>query len=93
MFVDLYEECVACHVAHSHIFFTHAHSLVHSVGGANIKVDIFGGSSPVAKVVDNQDGSYTITYTPGWADTYHVEVYLNGAKLDGSPFSIKATEK
>jgi hypothetical protein len=27
------------------------------VGGAKIDVQIIGGSSPVAKVVDNQDGS------------------------------------
>lgn len=62
-----------------------------NVGGADIRVEIFGGSSPTAKVVDNHDGSYTVTYTLGWADTYHIEVYVNNKKLDDCPFTIKAT--
>ena len=43
------------------------------VGGADIRVEILGGSSPVAKIEDNGDGSYLVTYTLGWADTYHIE--------------------
>jgi hypothetical protein len=61
-------------------------------GGAEVRVEIFGGSSPVAKVVDNNDGSYLVSYTLGWADTYHIEIYLNNVKLDGSPFTITARE-
>lgn len=38
-----------------------------TTGGAAIRVQIYGGSNPVAKVVDNNDGSYTVTYTLGWA--------------------------
>jgi hypothetical protein len=63
------------------------------VGGAKIDVQIVGGSSPVAKVVDNNDGSYLVTYTLGWADTYHIEVYLNGIKMEDSPFTIVASDK
>ena len=62
------------------------------VGGADVRVEILGGSNPVAKVQDNNDGSYTVTYTLGWADTYHIEVYVDNKKLEDSPFTIQATE-
>ena len=63
------------------------------IGGAKIDVQILGGSNPVAKVVDNNDGSYLVTYTLGWADTYHIEIHINGIKLEDSPYTITATEK
>jgi hypothetical protein len=62
------------------------------VGGSQVRVEILGGSNPQAKVTDNNDGSYTVTYTLGWADTYHIEVYVNNQKLDDSPFTIAAKE-
>jgi len=62
------------------------------VGGAKIRVEILGGSNPVPKVTDNNDGSYLVAYTLGWADTYHIEVYINEIKLEGSPFTIQVSE-
>jgi len=34
-----------------------------------------------------------VTYTLGWADTYNVEVDVNGKALDDSPFRVVASEK
>ena len=62
------------------------------VGGADVRIEIIGGSSPVARVTDNNDGSYLVSYTLGWADTYHIEIYINGVKMDDSPFTIVAIE-
>ena len=62
--------------------------------GQPFLVDIQGPNGKVvAKVTDNNDGSYLVTYTLGWADTYHIEVYINGIKLEDSPFTIVASDK
>jgi len=47
-----------------------------------------GVSWPVT-VVDNQDGTYTVTWLPDHPGVYELHVGLDGKKLKGSPFSVK----
>lgn len=59
-----------------------------TVGGEsdNFKVTISGTGNPKAKLDDLGDGTYMVSYSLPARGRYTVEVKLNGANIQGSPF-------
>eukprot|EP00698_Gefionella_okellyi_P019273 TRINITY_DN5888_c0_g1_i1.p1 TRINITY_DN5888_c0_g1~~TRINITY_DN5888_c0_g1_i1.p1 ORF type:complete len:5059 (-),score=1335.09 TRINITY_DN5888_c0_g1_i1:98-15274(-) len=55
-------------------------------GGELVAANVSGGSEAHADVVDNGDGTYTISYLPYFAGQYSVHVSLNQEHVHGSPF-------
>ncbi|KAL6752927.1 hypothetical protein V8C86DRAFT_2738789 [Haematococcus lacustris] len=57
-----------------------------------VRVQAVGGSASAqyieVTVVDNDDGTYTATYTPPIKGNYQVSVELNGLPVAGSPFPV-----
>lgn len=58
-----------------------------SVGGAVVTVLVTGANSATAPVTDHGNGIYTARYTPSTSGTDAVAIRLNGAAINGSPFS------
>eukprot|EP01104_Vermistella_antarctica_P019108 TRINITY_DN7334_c0_g1_i1.p1 TRINITY_DN7334_c0_g1~~TRINITY_DN7334_c0_g1_i1.p1 ORF type:complete len:582 (+),score=133.56 TRINITY_DN7334_c0_g1_i1:52-1746(+) len=58
-------------------------------GGDPFMVAITGGSEPRCVMEDRGDGSYLVQYSPGWADVYQVQIFLNGEPIQGSPFVVQ----
>ncbi len=58
-------------------------------GGDAFSVAVRGGSFTYAKVVDNRDGTYAVTYKPAVSGNYTIAVSLRGKALAGSPFPLK----
>lgn len=54
---------------------------------ANLAVTITGANTAAPTVVDNGDGTYTVTYTPVNAGTDGIAITLGGAPIFGSPFA------
>jgi len=64
-------------------------NLVTAGGDVYVVTNSAGPSTLTFKVVDNNDGTYTVTYTVNVAGTYKLEVRLNGAdSIQGSPFTV-----
>uniref|UniRef100_A0A6B2L541 Calponin-homology (CH) domain-containing protein n=1 Tax=Arcella intermedia TaxID=1963864 RepID=A0A6B2L541_9EUKA len=58
-------------------------------GGDNFVVDIQGPTGPVeAAVVDNGDGTYTVTYAPKDAGAHDIAVTLDDVPIKGSTFHV-----
>jgi adhesin/invasin len=59
-----------------------------TVGGSSVVITVTGANAagPVA-ATDNNDGTYTVSYTPTVAGTDQVGVTLDGSPVSGSPFS------
>jgi len=60
-------------------------------GGHVFIINIKGGSNPIALMGDNQDGTYTVQWTPAWPGQYFVEVGYQGVHINGSPFCVNVT--
>lgn len=60
-------------------------------GGDNVVVTVTGANSVSASVTDNDDGSYTATYTPAASGTDDIAISVNGNALGGSPFQSDVT--
>ena len=58
-------------------------------GGDTFKVAVRGASVASAKVVDQADGEYSVTYKPSTSGTYSISVTLNGVSLPGSPYKLE----
>ena len=57
-------------------------------GGDSFFVAVRGGSHVRARVRDNEDGSYRVTYTPSVSGKYSIAIGLFGTPLPGSPFAL-----
>ena len=59
------------------------------VGGDLFPVAIHGpgGSLPLQET-DNEDGTYTVRYTPPAAGNYTVKVTYEGRSIAGSPYQV-----
>jgi hypothetical protein len=56
-------------------------------GGETVVVDVSGANTVTPAVTDNDDGTYTATYTPSTAGTDTVAISLNGDAITDSPFT------
>lgn len=58
-------------------------------GGDQFEISITGpeGDSPHAKIRDNAEGTYTVTWAGKHAGLYAVRVQLDGASVGGTPFN------
>ena len=59
-----------------------------STGGDPFVVAISQPEPTPAKIKDNQDGTYTVTYTPAVPGTYLVAVTLGGDPIRDAPFTV-----
>ena len=50
-------------------------------GGEPFRVDCRGASSVRARVADNEDGTYTVTWTPTVSGKYDIAISLHGIPL------------
>ena len=57
-------------------------------GGNIFHVQVQGGSRPVPNIADLGDGSYSVSFLPGWGGTYIVDVSLDGTPLPCSPVHV-----
>eukprot|EP01087_Luapelamoeba_hula_P016885 TRINITY_DN5244_c0_g1_i1.p1 TRINITY_DN5244_c0_g1~~TRINITY_DN5244_c0_g1_i1.p1 ORF type:complete len:566 (-),score=94.91 TRINITY_DN5244_c0_g1_i1:21-1718(-) len=59
-------------------------------GGENFQVRVAGpsGAAPKAVVEDTGKGIYNVTWTPGWAGEYTMQITLDGAPLNISPATV-----
>src|SRR5690606_41914978 len=58
-----------------------------TTGGATVAAAVSGANTATPAVVDNGDGTYTLTYTPTTSGTDNVAITLNGNAISGSPYS------
>src|SRR5690606_3650302 len=58
-----------------------------TTGGATVAGSVTGANTATPAVVDNGDGTYTLTYTPTTSGTDNVAITLNGNAISGSPYS------
>jgi Filamin/ABP280 repeat/EGF-like domain/Human growth factor-like EGF len=61
-----------------------------ATGGHGVTVAFTGPVSVSSNVVDNHDGTYTISYQTVIAGTYSMDIRVDGASIAGSPFSVVA---
>jgi Ca2+-binding EF-hand superfamily protein len=58
-------------------------------GGYKFDVEIIGPEQPVEPtIVDNMDGTYTVTWTPEEAGSFYIAVGANGIDIDKSPYFV-----
>lgn len=57
-------------------------------GGDTVTVEITGRAN--SQVVDNDDGSYTVTYQQDEITTFTITVRVNGVQITGSPFHLES---
>eukprot|EP01089_Gocevia_fonbrunei_P013346 TRINITY_DN340_c0_g1_i5.p1 TRINITY_DN340_c0_g1~~TRINITY_DN340_c0_g1_i5.p1 ORF type:complete len:1157 (-),score=418.97 TRINITY_DN340_c0_g1_i5:34-3504(-) len=63
-----------------------------SDGGDVFDVKINGPEEVVPQVVDNGDGTYSVTYEPKEPGNYTINVDLEGSPIKNSPFKVKCKE-
>jgi filamin len=65
-----------------------------TTGGNRFTVDVNGpkGANPTTKVVDHNDGTYTVSYSLPEPGTYKIAVKVNGKHISGSPWKQEAGE-
>jgi len=61
-------------------------------GGDPFQVIIDGPSPVKVDVVDNNDGTYSVTYFPDVAGDYTIHVTLEDHPIKNAPYSVKVTE-
>lgn len=61
-----------------------------SEGGDTFFVSLRGAGRTRAKIVDNEDGTYSVEYKPNVSGSYALSISLFGEALPGSPFKIEA---
>ena len=59
-------------------------------GGDTFFVAIRGQSQVRAKVVDNENGTYHVSYKPSVSGSYRISISLFGEPVPGSPFTVNA---
>ena len=57
-------------------------------GGDVFNIEIGGTASARMRMRDNEDGTYTIAYTPEMGGDYYISVRHNGIDIQGSPFTV-----
>ena len=57
-------------------------------GGDKFAVCVRGASYVYAKVIDNNDGKYTVEYKPSTSGSYTIAITLAGRSMPGSPFAL-----
>ena len=65
-----------------------SHGVRLPIGGDPWEVSITDpkGNAVQANIVDNNDGSYSVSYVPGVAGEYKIDVMLQGNPINGNPF-------
>src|SRR5690606_14085403 len=56
----------------------------------NLTISVIGGPNTGATfsaITDNEDGTYTVTYTPTEPGTDQIRIRLNGTGIQGSPYN------
>lgn len=61
-------------------------------GGATVVGTVSGEVSGTCAVVDNDDGTYTVTYTPDFDGEYLIGITVNGNQILSSPFVITVSD-
>jgi hypothetical protein len=61
-------------------------------GGDPFEVKISGPEQVTPKVVDNNDGTYSVTYEAGKAGPYTIDVTLEGKHIKDAPFHVNVKE-
>jgi len=61
-------------------------------GGDNFKVDIHGPVHVEPVVVDNNDGTYTVTYDPTEVGDYKVDISIDGHPIKDAPHHVNVRE-
>jgi len=61
-------------------------------GGDEFKVDIHGPVEVKPLVIDNNDGTYTVTYDPTVAGDYKVDITLDGHHIKDAPHHVSVRE-
>lgn len=64
-----------------------------SAGGHHFEVVIDGPQSAEAKIVDNNNGTYSVSYGPLDAGDYTIDVKYNKESITSSPFSVTIEEE
>ena len=59
------------------------------IGGEQFVVEIRGPSHAAHSLCDNQDGTYSCSWSTGVTGTYWVMVRLGGEQVEGSPFAAQ----
>ncbi|MDJ0767111.1 MAG: filamin/ABP280 repeat domain-containing protein, partial [Myxococcota bacterium] len=58
-----------------------------TTGGEVVVVAVTGANTAIAAITDNDDGTYSATYTPTITGTDDIDVQLNGTSIGSSPFT------
>lgn len=56
----------------------------------SVKLHCPNGSPITAEVVDNDDGTYTASFTPVSRGDHQITIYARGKPIQGNPFDLQA---
>lgn len=59
-----------------------------TTGGDTVVVSVTGANTATPAVTDNEDGTYSASYTPATAGTDSIAITLNGTAISGSPYTV-----
>lgn len=59
-----------------------------TVGNDIFNIDIGGTASARLRIRDNENGTYTVAYTPEIGGDYYISVKHSGVDIQGSPFTV-----
>ena len=65
--------------------------ILHSVGGDEVSVKLHCPNGPpiTADVDDNDDGTYTASFTPIFKGDHQITVHIRGKPIQGSSFDLQ----
>ena len=61
-----------------------------TVGNDIFNIDIGGTASARMRIRDNENGTYTVAYTPEIGGDYYISVKHSGIDIQGSPFTVSS---
>ena len=61
-----------------------------TTGNDIFNIDIGGTASARLRVRDNENGTYTVAYTPEIGGDYYISVKHSGIDIQGSPFTVSS---